>query len=133
MQALCQWDVQRDASSKTLNAFLTALAAPPGAAGYATRLFEGFHAHDAQVDGCIVATTGKKWDISRISPIERNIIRVAVVELMGEKVPPRAVINEAIEIARTYGGEDSPRFVNGVLDDIYRGLRSQTGRQDSEA
>lgn len=125
MQALCQWDVQGDASSATLAAFLDALEATGAAVVYATQLFEGLQAKRAVVDGHITAATGGKWDLSRISPIERNIIRVAVVEFLADEVPTKVVINEAIEIARAFGGEDSPRFVNGVLDEIHRGLASQ--------
>ncbi|MHC4090857.1 MAG: transcription antitermination protein NusB [Planctomycetota bacterium] len=60
------------------------------------------------------------WELARLSPVERNLIRVALGELAGGEVPPKVVINEAIEIGREYGGADSPRFINGILDALWK-------------
>ena len=72
-----------------------------------------------------MAAASDKWDVSRISPVERNIIRLAIVELTGDDVPPKVAINEAIEIARQYGGAESPKFVNGVLDVVFKSLEQK--------
>ena len=58
--------------------------------------------------------------MDRLSPVERNVIRVAMVELPGGEVPPKVVINEAVEIGREFGGADSPRFINGILDALWK-------------
>ncbi len=56
-------------------------------------------------------------------PVERNVMRVAVIELLDDKVPPKVALNEAIEIGREFGGADSPRFINGVLDEVLTRIR----------
>ena len=72
-----------------------------------------------------IAEAAEQWKLSRISSVERNIMRVAIVELLGTGVPPKVAINEAIEIIREYGGKDSPGFVNGVLDKAYGEIREE--------
>ena len=63
------------------------------------------------------------WEIKRLAAIDRNIIRMAVSELLFFKdVPYKVVIDEAVEIAKIYGAEDSGKFVNGVIDSIYKGM-----------
>ncbi|MBN1879581.1 transcription antitermination factor NusB [bacterium] len=67
------------------------------------------------------------WTVRRLSIIDRNILRIAVYEMAYvNDVPPRVAINEAIEIAKLYGTENSPKFINGVLDRIYRILKSNS-------
>lgn len=121
MQALCQWDVQGDESPKVLDDFLTAREASASPRGYATELVTGFWSRREEIDGRI-AGAAQRWDLARICPVERNIMRVAVVELLSGLVPPKVVLDEAIEIGREFGGADSPRFINGVLDEILKGL-----------
>lgn len=63
----------------------------------------------------------KNWEIERMAFIDRNILRIAVVELLFlDDIPPKVSINEAIELAKKFGDIDSPRFVNGILDKIYK-------------
>ena len=121
MQALCQWDVQQDSSSESLVDFLSAREASSGAHRYATELVESFWKQRELIDETIAAAT-EKWEFSRISTAERNIMRVAVVEWFDRRVPPKVALDEAIEIGREYGGADSPRFINGVLDKILKSL-----------
>ncbi len=117
MQALCQWEVQGDASGETLTDFFTTQEASPKARGFATTLFEGYQARRDEIDRRIEQAVDR-WDLSRISPVERNTMRVAVAELTAGDVPPKVVLNEAIELGRAFGGKDSPRFINGILDRI---------------
>jgi transcription antitermination factor NusB len=63
----------------------------------------------------------KNWEIERMAAIDRNILRLACFELLFlEEIPPKVSINEAIELAKRFGDIDSPRFINGVLDKIYK-------------
>lgn len=65
----------------------------------------------------LVAEAALNWELHRLSAIDRNVLRLAVCELLAfPEVPFRVVIDEAVKLARRYGGDDSPRFVNGVLD-----------------
>ncbi len=75
----------------------------------------------------------QNWELKRISAVDRNVMRVATVELLGRKVPVKVILNEAIEIAREYGSADSPRFVNGVLDTVSKARRhegTEAGREE---
>ena len=121
MQALCQWDVQRDQSQQALDEFVSAQGVPNGVAAYTVGLVGGFWAQQKSVDERISAAA-TRWDLSRLSPVERNTIRVAIVELLEKKVPPNVALDEAIEIGREFGGKDSARFINGVLDAILKNL-----------
>ena len=63
----------------------------------------------------------KNWEIERMAIIDRNILRLASFELMFvDDIPPKVSINEAVELAKRFGDIDSPRFVNGILDKIYK-------------
>lgn len=64
------------------------------------------------------------WTLSRMTVIDRNVLRMAASELMYSKtVPPKVAIDEAVEIAKKYGSEDSPNFINGILDRILKELK----------
>ncbi len=62
------------------------------------------------------------WRLDRLSAIDRAVLRIGAVEILHlDEIPPKVAIQEAIHLAEAYGGEDSPRFVNGVLDALYKG------------
>jgi N utilization substance protein B len=72
----------------------------------------------------------KNWGIERMAVIDRNILRIACFELIfSEEIPPKVSINEAIELAKRFGDIDSPRFINGVLDKIYK---MESKKQDAD-
>ena len=99
----------------------TTLADDSGAVSYAAGLARGYWADREGVDQRI-SSAAARWDLARIGAVERNLIRVAVVEMLGSDVPPRVALSEAIDIAREYGGADSPGFINGVLDGVLHAL-----------
>lgn len=71
----------------------------------------------------VIGKTAPEWPINQISPIDRNVLRIGLYELLfadPAEVPPKVAINEAIEMAKNFGGPNSPKFVNGVLGTIYR-------------
>jgi N utilization substance protein B len=73
-----------------------------------------------------IGTSSTRWSVSRMSRVDRNIIRIATYELAFLKdIPPSVSINEAIEIAKRFGAPDSPTFVNGVLDKVASILRPE--------
>jgi N utilization substance protein B len=65
------------------------------------------------------------WPLQQLSIVDRNILRLAVNELLSDMAPAKVAINEAVELAKAFGGDSSPRFVNGVLGSIYADLASQ--------
>ncbi len=85
---------------------------------YARDLLLGVFAKIEQIDAAI-GEHATNWRLERIAATDRNLLRVAIYELMfAEDVPPQVAINEAVEIAKRFGSEDSPAFINGVLDAV---------------
>ncbi|UCE62187.1 MAG: transcription antitermination factor NusB [Phycisphaerales bacterium] len=121
MQALCQWEVHHDESPDVLEDFLDDLGSTRATVKYAVDLTQKFWSRRKDVDRRLAGVL-QNWDLPRISPVDRNVMRVAVVELLAKSVPAKVAVNEAVEIAREYGGEDSPRFVNGILDSVLKDL-----------
>jgi len=73
----------------------------------------------------IIKSTAPQWPVEQINPVDRNILRIGICELVfGDKkeVPPKVAINEAVELAKTFSSDSSRRFINGVLGTIYREL-----------
>lgn len=88
-------------------------------------VISGVHGNLKQIDNRIEEASDN-WSVKRLSIIDRNILRIAVFEMVHvEDVPARVAINEAIEIAKSYSADNSPKFINGVLDRIYRIMRRQ--------
>jgi N utilization substance protein B len=92
---------------------------------YAERLARGTSAASATLDGYI-AEAALNWRVERLATIDRVILRLALHEMLDEPAtPPRVVIDEAIELARRYSGDEASRFVNGVLDAAFRTLKTE--------
>jgi transcription antitermination protein NusB len=81
---------------------------------YTTRLVSGVVTRLDELNA-ILAECAPEFPVEQIAPIDRNILRIALLEIRASLAPPRAAINEAIEIAKEFGSESTPRFVNGVL------------------
>ena len=86
---------------------------------YADEAVRGVHAGLARIDERIVKAS-TNWRLERMARVDRNVLRLAAYELLYTATPARVVINEAVEVARTFGGESSPAFVNGILDKLAR-------------
>jgi len=96
----------------------------PGVEGIdlATRLAKGALEKREEVDA-FIAKCAPEWPVNKIAAVDRAVLRLGIYELLFgdyEEVPPKVAINESIELAKTFGGESSFRFVNGVLGTIYR-------------
>lgn len=103
---------------EVLRAFWADHPSPPDVRTFAEELVEGTLAHRKEIDRLITRHT-EHWHFSRIALVDRNILRLATYELLFRKeIPEKVILNEAIEIAKHYGSEDSGRFVNGILDKI---------------
>ncbi len=76
--------------------------------------------HMEEIDG-ILKKYSEHWALDRMTVIDRNTLRLGVCELFySQTIPPKVVINEAVEIAKKYGSEESPDFINGILDKIFK-------------
>ena len=88
-------------------------------------LVEGILTHQERID-TLIQSVSKHWRLSRMAVVDRNILRLAVFELLYEEnITPAIVINEAIEIAKKYSNEEAAKFVNGLLDAVRKKLESE--------
>lgn len=113
-------DAQGDKGLEDLQTLLSDLADDPQQIQRARGLTLGAWAGRQRYDAWIQQAS-EHWDLARISSVERNILRLAIYELMDCGEPPAKVaINEAIELAKAFGASASAKFVNGVLDSVWR-------------
>ena len=125
LQSLFEWDFNgRDASK--VDAILERNVAEfaPGLndATFMSELIHNVLAKQSELD-TIIEKAAPAWPIDRIAPVDRNVLRVGLYELLfgsREEVPPKVAINEAIELGKTFGGENSGKFINGVLGAVYK-------------
>ncbi len=95
------------------------------ARSYAVELLEGVYAERLSIDE-IIGKYASNWRLERIDVTDRNILRIAVYEMIHRKdIPPEVSINEAVEIAKRFCANDSPAFVNGILDAVKTGVSKQ--------
>lgn len=122
MQILFEWDFN-NRSQKLINVLekdIDEFAPGLEDTSFIENLVRGVTKNMDEIDKTIVKYA-PEWPIDKITVIDRNILRLGIYELnFLKEVPPKVVINESIEIAKTYGGDSSGRFVNGVLGAIYR-------------
>ncbi len=134
LRALYCWEVGKMPVEAALAAFFDAHGddAPESLRGFTATLVEGTASDVAALD-TLIAQHSAHWRIDRLAVIDRLILRMAAWELQhGAETPPAVVLNEAVELARTFGSDESPRFVNGVLDSIRRSLIGEPGAGNDE-
>lgn len=127
LQTLFEWDFrgQPDAEVQAIIGRIAKEFAPGLAdLSFIEHLAKGILAKKMDIDR-IIEKAAPDWPIDKISPVDRNVLRVGLYELLfadRSEVPAKVAINEAIELAKTFGGETSGRFVNGVLGAVYKEL-----------
>ncbi|MBP9701681.1 MAG: transcription antitermination factor NusB [Candidatus Pacebacteria bacterium] len=126
LQSLFEWDFGGEEAHHDLKGILDRNAAEfaPGMSDieFMRTLFESIIAKRPDLD-LIIEKAAPDWPIDKISVVDRNILRVGLYELLfanRDEVPAKVAINEAIELAKSYGGENSGKFVNGVLGSVYK-------------
>lgn len=116
LQALYQIDVSGE-SVGALQAFFKQAEAGDRAKGFAAELVAGVRERQEQIDQ-LIAAASEHWKFERLSRVDLNVLRIASYELLARNAPTSVVLDEAIEIARRFGTEESATFVNGILDQI---------------
>lgn len=118
MQVLFQMDISGDHSKDALELFCQHFEVSKKARPFFLHLVHGVNAFRDQIDK-LIETSSQNWKISRMSGMDRNIMRVAVYEMIYcDDIPAKVSINEAIDIGKKFGTEQSPSFINGILDCI---------------
>jgi transcription antitermination protein NusB len=126
-------DLQRGEGPEHIDDFWEFCPAGPRVREFAQPLIEGTVAHLPEIDERIRRYC-ENYNLNRISAVDRNVLRLAIYEMLyRDDIPPVVSINEAIELAKTFGGADSGRFVNGILDrvknDLSRPLREPARKE----
>ena len=133
LQSLYEADVTPHSSAEILARIRAEGTTAAETLDYASDLVNGVRANRRTIDEHIAAAA-PAFPIDQLPTIDRNVLRLAIFELMhGPDVPPRAAINEAVEIAKEFGGDGSGRFVNGVLGTIFDRLKPRPGGEEPPA
>jgi len=122
LQMLFQWEVGAHSPEKVLASFLPAHNANIEVKVFAQSLFEGTVEHVESIDP-LLRRHAEHWKLERMAAVDRNVLRLALYELLHHpETPPAVVINEALELARRFSAAESVEFVNGVLDAVRKAL-----------
>lgn len=98
-------------------------------AAFARLLVEGTLAHQKEIDSCL-RQYSVDWDLPRMANVDRNILRLGLFEMLYHGTPINVAIDEAVELAKIYSGEEAPRFINGILGKIARDLLLNSGSKE---
>lgn len=126
MQSLYEWDFNKlkEADMPALVAENTKNFAPDfNDNGFAGHIVKGVMNSLADIND-LITKYAPEWPLEQITVVDRNVLRIGIYELKFSKgeIPPKVAINEAIELAKTFGGESSGKFINGVLGSIYKDM-----------
>jgi N utilization substance protein B len=138
LEVLYEYDIAQHPPGEILQRRLLANQMDTSGAEFASHLVQGTLKYMDGMD-ILIARYAPEWPLSQMAVIDRNILRIAIFEFVAsEETPVKVAINEAVELAKTYGSDSAPRFINGVLGTLAEQidpLRSEliTGEKDSAA
>jgi N utilization substance protein B len=131
MQLLFEWDVRRTPVEEILQGYYESLLVSEDSVGkpvrdpFAETLVRGVIAEIIEIDEMITRHAAH-WKIPRMPTVDRNLLRIAVFEMQRTETPPAVAIDESLELARQFSGEESVHFINGVLDAVRKELAAKT-------
>ncbi|MYE54367.1 MAG: transcription antitermination factor NusB [Chloroflexi bacterium] len=118
MQALYESDAVEHSAVDVLDERLSEMELSWRDAEFARKLLDGIFANATEIDK-IISEFAPGWPISQMAVVDRNILRMAIYEIMvSQDTPPRVAVNEAVELAKAFGADSAPRFINGVLGSV---------------
>ena len=129
LQSLFEWDFYKRKADlvkiveRNLNEFAPGIDEPD----FVWRLVNGIIEHINELDA-IITKAAPEWPMEQIAIVDRNVLRIGLYELLHadpNEVPPKVAINEAIEVAKNYGGPNSGKFINGVLGTIFKEIEAK--------
>ncbi|MDO8495223.1 MAG: transcription antitermination factor NusB [bacterium] len=135
MQSLYEWDFRgknKELMPEIIEHNLKEFAPGIEDTKFVSTLLDGVFEHLVELDK-IIEKAAPQWPMDQIAIVDRNVLRLGIYELLfgnREEVPPKVAINESIELAKTFGGDASGKFVNGVLGTIYREI-GEPGKDDA--
>ena len=120
LQTLYEWDIRREANLPELTQLNIDNFNEPIDRDFIDRMIQGVVESVIELDA-VIAKAAPEWPVEQIASIDKSVLRIAIYELSHEpETPPRVVINEAVELAKAFGGDNSSKFINGVLGTLYR-------------
>jgi len=125
MQTLYEWDFKGKDQKKLkemVNRNLKEFGPGLGESDFVWQIIDGVIKNLGKIDK-VIEKSAPEWPIDQITIVDRNVLRIGLYELLfgkRDEVPPKVAINEAIELAKSFGGESSGKFINGVLGTVYR-------------
>lgn len=130
MQSLYEWDfnkMKNEELSALINNNLKEFAPDFDDNSFTSHLVKGVINHLDEIND-LITKYAPEWPLEQITVVDRNILRIGIYELRfsGGEIPPKVAINEAIELAKTFGGESSGKFVNGVLGTIFKEMADKS-------
>ena len=135
MQSLYEWDFRgrkQEDLSGIVNRNIKEFAAGLEDTTFIFQLIDGVMKHLPELDK-IIEKAAPQWPLEQIAVVDRNVLRLGLYELLfgnRDEVPPKVAINESIELAKSFGGDSSGKFVNGVLGTVYREI-GEPGKDDA--
>lgn len=137
MQSLYEWDffgkkegVLDKVVEKNIKEYGPGLEDP----AFVWQVIKGVQEHMPKIDK-IIEKAAPEWPLDQITIVDRNVLRIGLFELLyanKDEVPPKVAINEAIELAKTFGGESSGKFINGVLGTVYKEMNPSQESEDKK-
>lgn len=120
MQSIYEWDFRPEENLKIIADRNIEIFKEDVDKDYVNKVLRGIKGNLKKIDDLIIEAA-PEWPIEQVSPIDKAILRLSIYEmLLGEDIPPKVAINEAVELAKTFGSENSSKFINGVLGTLYR-------------
>jgi N utilization substance protein B len=133
LQALYQLDITEAAPHEAVDLFFEHFESPADLRPFAELLIFGVCRHRAEIDR-LIESVSANWRLQRMSIVDRNILRLAVYELLHcADIPPKVSINEAIDLGKKFGTADSGPFINGILDQIFLQLSGSSPAREQTA
>jgi N utilization substance protein B len=125
LQVLYQLDVLNIDVKEAVDLFWSNFDASEETKDFSSSLIQGAWNQREQIDELIISCS-ENWSLGRMSRVDKNILRMAAYELLYcPDIPPKVTLNEAIDLGKTYGSENSGAFINGILDAIYEKLKTE--------
>jgi len=125
VQVLYELDVLGIGIKEAMDLFCANFDAPEEAKAFSSLLIEGTWNNREKIDG-LISGSSENWTMTRMSRVDKSILRMAVYELLFcHDIPPKVTLNEAIDLGKVYGSENSGSFINGILDALYGKLRKK--------
>ena len=125
MQALFYMDMQKKVSEEMLEYFCGCFCTSKKSRPFLIKLVNGVIEKKGRIDG-LVERFSQNWKIDRMSCVDRNVMRIAVYEMLYcDDIPPKVSINEAVDIGKKFGTQESGAFINGIMDSIRESLEKE--------